>query len=180
MKIGAMNRDQESRSSRVVSGNLREVSNENRERRRGDGSSSSFQDEEALSLHNLDHPGMTLVTLPLIDKSKSVKIALRAKNKLCFIDGMYTPPSSDSPLYGGLKKVDYMIFSWLLNSSYKDISKSFIYANSARDLRLEVEAQFGESNGLMIYQLQQEINATTQGNTYVTQYFFRLKKLWDE
>ena len=73
-----------------------------------------------------------------------------------------------------------MIFSWLLNSICKDISESFIYANSAQDLWLEVEAHFGESNGPMIYQLQREINATIQGNAPITQYFSNLKKLWDE
>ena len=106
MKIGEMNRVQESRSSHLVSRNLKETSNENRERRRGDGSSSSLQDEEALSLHNLNHPGMTLVTTPLTGNnfllwSKYVKIELGAKNKLSFIDGTYTPSSSNSPLYGG-------------------------------------------------------------------------------
>ena len=39
-----------------------------------------------------------------------MKIALGAKNKLCFIDGTYTPPSSNSPLYGGWKKADRVIF----------------------------------------------------------------------
>ena len=109
-----------------------------------------------------------------------MKIALGAKNKLSFIDGTYTPQSLNSPLYGGWKKADCMIFSWLLNSICKDISESFIYANSARDLWLEVEAHFGESNGPMIYQLQREINATIQGNAPITQYFSNLKKLWDE
>ena len=106
MKIWKMNGDQESRSNHVVFGNLKETSDENREIRRGDGSSSSLQDEEVLSLHNSNHPEMTLVTTPLTRNNflswrKYVKIALGAKNKLSFIDGTYTPQSLNSPLYGG-------------------------------------------------------------------------------
>ncbi|KAL0451244.1 UNVERIFIED_CONTAM: hypothetical protein Slati_1102500 [Sesamum latifolium] len=45
---------------------------------------------------------------------------------------------------------------------------------------LELEARFGESNGLMIYQIQHEIASVSQGNMTVTEYYTKIKKLWDE
>ena len=109
-------------------------------------------------LHNSDHPGMILVSTPLrgnnyLSWSRSIQIALGAKTKLSFINGTPTPLEVDSPHFSNWKKVDYMVLSWLLNSISKDISESFIYASSSRDLWLEIESQFGESNGPLMYQI---------------------------
>ena len=73
-----------------------------------------------------------------------------------------------------------MVLSWLLNSISKDISESFIYVDSSRDLWLEVETRFGESNSPAIYQIHREINTSLQGNLSTTQYYSKLKRLWDE
>ena len=72
------------------------------------------------------------------------------------------------------------MLSWLLNSISKDILESFIFANSSRDLWLEIEARFGDCDGPMIYQIHREINDTLQGIMSVAQYYSKLKRLWDE
>ena len=114
---------------------------------------------------------MILVSTPLngsnhLSWSRSIKILVGAKTKLSLIDGSSTPQSEDWPQFANWRKSDYMVLSWLLNSS--------------RDLWLEIEERFGESNGPMIYQIQREINTTTLGDLTVTQYYSRLKKQWDE
>ena len=80
----------------------------------------------------------------------------------------------------GWKKADCLVLSWLLNSISKDILESFIFANSSRDLWLEIEARFGDCNGPMIYQTHREINNTLQGIMSVTQYYSKFKRLCDE
>ena len=50
--------------------------------------------DRSLALHNSDHPGMILVTAPLTGSnyliwSRSMKIALIAKQKLGFVNGKY-------------------------------------------------------------------------------------------
>ena len=108
-----------------------------------------------------------------------MKIVLGEKSKLGFIEGTCETPSSNAPEYVNWKKVDCMIFSWILNSMSKEIAKSFIYADSAKDLWKEVEDRFGESNAPLIYQIQREISATTQGGMSITQCYTKMK-LWDE
>ena len=165
-------------------GNLKENSEERQKRRREE-IDSVLTENEAVMLHNSDHLGMTLVSVPLIGSnylswSRSVKIALGAKMKLSFIDGSATPPEIDLPQFANWKKVDCMMLSWMLNSISKDISESFIYVDSSRDLWLQVETRFGESNSPTIYQIHREINTSSHGNLSVTQYYSKLKRLWDE
>ncbi|KAL0368357.1 UNVERIFIED_CONTAM: hypothetical protein Scaly_1054600 [Sesamum calycinum] len=71
-----------------------------------------------------------------------------------------------------------MVVPWLLSSISKDIVEAFTYTTSARDLWLELEARFGESN--LLNQIQRKISTLTQGDMSVAAYFTKLKILWDE
>ncbi|KAL2246173.1 UNVERIFIED_CONTAM: Retrovirus-related Pol polyprotein from transposon RE2 [Sesamum indicum] len=62
----------------------------------------------------------------------------------------------------------------------KDIAEAFLYAKSARELWLELESRFGESNDPLLYQIQRDIASSSQGNTSIAVYFTKLKRLWDE
>ena len=73
-----------------------------------------------------------------------------------------------------------MLTTWILTSISKDIVEAFLYVSSTRDLWMELEARYGESNGPSIYQLQREIRLIVQGNKSVTNYYTKLKKLWDK
>ena len=73
-------------------------------------------DEDVFHLKKADHPRMILVSVPLIENnflpwSRVVKIALGAKAKSGFIDGIIDPPSQNSTLYACWRKVDYMVLS---------------------------------------------------------------------
>ena len=128
MQIGAGNDRTESRSSQTSTRNSREMNSNNRNQQR-EGSVSDLQDEEAISQHSSDHPGMVLVSVPLtgnnfLSWNRFIRIALGAKIKLCFIDGSCPPPSLDSPQFSGWKKAGCMVLSWLLNSISNDIVES--------------------------------------------------------
>ncbi|KAL0361774.1 UNVERIFIED_CONTAM: hypothetical protein Sradi_3861900 [Sesamum radiatum] len=95
--------------------------------------------QEVLKLHSSDHPGMTLVSVPLNKKnwiawSRSVQIALGAKSKLSFIDGSCAKPVTTGEEHEQWRKTDCMVTSWLLNSISKDIVEAFMYTSSARAL----------------------------------------------
>lgn len=91
-------------------------------------------------LHSLDHPGLVRVSSPLtgdnyLSWSRSMLIALRAKDKLGFIDGKCGKPESESKkTLERWKQVDSMVASWILNAISKTIVEAFIYANSSKDL----------------------------------------------
>lgn len=73
-----------------------------------------------------------------------------------------------------------MVTSWIINSMTKEIVETFIYCTLARKLWLELEEQFGESNGPQIYQILRQIALMEQGNLPVVMYYRKLKKLWEE
>lgn len=117
--------------------------------------------EDPMNLMNADHPGMILVTAVLTEMnfltwSKSMVRALEAKNKLVFVNGSLTQPLT-GPEVARWKRADQMLYSWIVNSMSKEIGDTFIYCSSARQLWIELQEQFGESNGPQIYQVQREI-----------------------
>ncbi|KAJ8763880.1 hypothetical protein K2173_003662 [Erythroxylum novogranatense] len=144
-----------------------------------------MSDEGQVYLQGSDYPGMSLVTVVLngnnfLSWSRSVKIALGAKFKLGFIDGTCPKPSPGFVDYKKWIRTDYMVRSWILNSMSKDIVEAFIYTNSAHELWSDLVERFGESNGPLLYHLQRQISAASQGTMSVAKYFTSLKKLWDE
>lgn len=84
-------------------------------------------------LHPSDHPGMVLVSQKLIGDNfptwrHVVKIALAAKNKLCFVDGSLDKPESPASTVMAWERCSNMVISWLLNSLNPDIANSVSYA----------------------------------------------------
>ena len=128
----------------------------------------------SLSLHNSDHPGMILVPEPLIGSnyltlSRSMKIALIAKQKLGFVNGKCIQPYLNSKNYEQWLGVDNMIISWLLNSISKDIVDAFLYTNTAKELWDELVERYGECNGPLIDQIQRQIASISQGIMTISQ-----------
>ncbi|XP_020549768.1 uncharacterized protein LOC110012027 [Sesamum indicum] len=132
-----------------------------------------------------DQPGMNFVSAPLngnnyLSWARSIKIALGAKHKLGFIDGSNKKPTKSKEAIEAWKRNDYMVVSWILSSIAKEIAEAFLYADSTRDLWVELETRFGDSNGPLLYQIQREIASISQKDMTVAVYFTKLKRLWDE
>ena len=145
----------------------------------------TYNNEDPLGLQSSDHLGMVLVSIPLtgnnyLSWNHSMKIALGAKVKLGFINGKCKMLDEDSLDFEQWNKVDCRVISWILNSISKEIIEDFLHTTSARELWKELEERFGESNGLLLYQVQRELSFISQGSMYVVQYYTKLKKLWDE
>ncbi|KAL2237966.1 UNVERIFIED_CONTAM: hypothetical protein Sindi_0988300 [Sesamum indicum] len=114
---------------------------------------------EKLQLNGSDHPGMVLVSAPLIGNnylnwSFGITRALRAKMKLGFIDGTSIKPNIDNPFSEQWIRMDSMMTTWILNSISKNIVEHFTYTKSSTSLWLDLEQRYGECNGPQLYQLQ--------------------------
>ncbi|XP_058004034.1 uncharacterized protein LOC131180686 [Hevea brasiliensis] len=123
---------------------------------------------EALKLQNSDNPGLSLVSVPLncmnyLTWSRSMVIALCAKDKLGFITGKVEKPPDNFNLFEKWRRVDCMVISWILNSISKELVEYFIYTPSAKDLWNELEQRFGVNNGPLLYNIKREIASFTQG-----------------
>ncbi|PWA68650.1 hypothetical protein CTI12_AA306460 [Artemisia annua] len=86
----------------------------------------------------------------------------------------------NDPNYQRWIRCDYMVTCWTLNSMIAELSESFLYAQSARDLWKELEERYGQSNGPLIYHVERELSKVSQGNSTVAAYFNKLKRFWDE
>ncbi|XP_011101723.1 uncharacterized protein LOC105179789 [Sesamum indicum] len=104
----------------------------------------------------------------------------RAKMMISFINGDGQKPQENTKDIEQWIRTYCMVSSWILNSISKEVVESFMYTNTSRDLWVELENRFGQSNGPLEYQLKKELASTSQGSMTVSTYFARLKKLWEE
>jgi len=136
-------------------------------------------------LHNGDIPGATLVSQQLVGDnyntwSRSMKMALIAKNKFSFIDGTLSKPDASSSDFLPWTRCNNMIVSWILKSVSGEIGTSIVHIDTAEDMWNDLRDRFSQKNGARVFQLQQAISALSQENNSVSSYFNSLKGLWDE
>nr|GFC51990.1 hypothetical protein CTI12_AA401880 [Tanacetum cinerariifolium] len=108
---------------------------------------------DPLHLSSSDHPGMTLTNTSFNGSNfhgwnRNVRMALGAKLKFEFIDGSCPKPGVEVANLQRWIRCDYM----------------------------EIAERYGQSNGLLIYQLERELSKITQGNLTIASYFNKLKK----
>lgn len=113
--------------------------------------------------------------------SKSMLIILEAKNKLGFIDGTITKPSSDDPdLLRLWNRNNSTIVAWIMNSVSKEIATSILYGGTAREIWNDLKDRFQLSNGPRIFNLRREFMNLAQENQSIGIYFTRLKVVHEE
>ena len=108
--------------------------------------------------------------------------ALRAKNKIGFIDGSIKPPSKKekSGDYALWAQSNNMILSWISNSVESHLSKGVVHAQFAYKVWEEFKHQFSQQNTSTIYQIQKQIASLSQGSMTISAYFTELKHLWTQ
>ena len=73
-----------------------------------------------------------------------------------------------------------MVGTWLTNSVSPKLQASIIYKDTALEIWTALRNRFAQSNGPRIYNLQKEIVDLHEGEVSVTNFFTRLKMLWDQ
>ncbi|GJT98495.1 hypothetical protein Tco_1094013 [Tanacetum coccineum] len=101
---------------------------------------------------NQDPNSQNMMNDPL-HLASSTKMALGTKLKLRFIDGSLPKLTVIHNDYQRWVRCDYMVTCWILNSMVAELSESFLYAQSASDLWKELEEQYGQINGPLIYHI---------------------------
>lgn len=109
-----------------------------------------------------------------------MRIALSAKNKLGFIDGSIKSPATTDAKYPVWQRCKNMVLSWIWQSVQGNIAHSILYCKTASAAWRDLEDRFSQGNDSRIYQIRQEIAEHRQGQLSVSDYYTRLKALWDE
>ena len=112
--------------------------------------------------------------------SRLVINALKSKNKLMFVDGPLTQPEINSPEGHAWERCNSMVLAWLHNVIDKGLHGSVAYIDIVEELWSDLKDRYSQSNELCIHQLKRNIALTNQDTLSVTEYFTKLKMLWDE
>lgn len=136
-------------------------------------------------IHPCDSTGMQLIYVVLTESNynqwqRSMSIALSSKLKSGFIDGTHVKPSTKSPLFSHWMRCNDMVTSWLLNSVSVDIRNSIVYITTAREIWLDLEVRYAQSNVPKLFNLRKELSHLEQGSLSVSIYFTRFRTLSDE
>lgn len=141
---------------------------------------------DPLYVHSSETPGTNLINDQLIGVenyfiwSRAMLIALRAKNKIGLIDGSCRRPPIGIQTSLQWERCNVMVLSWLMNTVLKKIYGGLVYTSDASMVWTDLKEQFDKVNSSRIFSLHREIGRLTQGNTTVSAYYCKLKKLWDE
>jgi hypothetical protein len=136
-------------------------------------------------LHPNENPALVLVT-PLLNGgnyhswSRSMTVALRSKNKIQFINGSLPRPNDEDRDSLAWDRCNTMLMSWLNNSVELEIAQSVLWMENASEIWKELKDRFYQGDVFRISDLQEEICTLKQGDSSVSSYYTKLKKLWQE
>ena len=97
-----------------------------------------------------------------------------------FVDGTLIKPDVSTPEGHTWERCNSMVIVWLHNVIDKSLPGSIAYAETAEELWSDLKDRYSQSSEIRIHQLTREITLANQGNQMATEYFTKLKTLWDE
>ncbi|KAK5838374.1 hypothetical protein PVK06_007103 [Gossypium arboreum] len=130
-----------------------------------DPSKSAIDFNHPLFLHPSDTPGTLLVSHQLLGVknynvwSRTMKIALLAKNKLRFVDGTCSKGSFPDKMGYQWEWCNAIMLSWILNTVNKKLSAVIVFASSATAVWNDLGERFHKIDGSRIYFLHREITS---------------------
>ncbi|KAL2942085.1 Retrovirus-related Pol polyprotein from transposon RE1 [Bienertia sinuspersici] len=112
--------------------------------------------------------------------SRSVKLSLRAKNKMGFVVGTLKQPNRNSKEYPKWLRNDHMVRCWLFRSMKEEIANDFCLVESAQQFWEQLHEMYSHSRAPLLYQLKRDLGKIEQGEMSVAEYYGKLRKYWDE
>ncbi|PKI70924.1 hypothetical protein CRG98_008657 [Punica granatum] len=85
--------------------------------------------------------------------SRLMRMALRAKNKVCFIDGTLPEPADGDPSKPLWVMANSLVVTWMINSLEKELQPSIACIENALILWEDLRQRFAQGNETRIYQL---------------------------
>lgn len=146
-------------------------------------SSNNVDTEIPYYTHSSDNPGQTLVSDVLTGINNynpwvlAMTMALRGKNKFCFVDGSLPMPSSTHKDYDRCTRVNNMVLSWILNSIDRSLAHTVLYGTSAASVWADLKSRLSSNTGPRIYELEKNISTLQQQDSSISQYFNLIRTL---
>ncbi|XP_074341903.1 uncharacterized protein LOC141679300 [Apium graveolens] len=110
---------------------------------------------------------------------RSMMLTLFAKNKLGFVNGTICAPDVSSPDYKAWERCNDLVISWLLYNLDDNIARSVLFLKTARAIWKDLEKQFGYISMPQISSLEHKLAELNQGQQFVSDFYTKLKTIWD-
>lgn len=107
--------------------------------------------------------------------SRLMMNALKAKNKLGFVNGKLKKPNAGAIEEDAWERCNSMVTGWLYNVIDKNLYGSISFANSARDIWRDLEERYCPGNAIRIHQIKTEITLLGQGNLHCHRVFHKIE-----
>jgi len=112
-----------------------------------------------------------------------VRTALKAKNKLGFIDGTLTKPAEkegDNSKLQAWEMANSMTASWILNVIDPKLRTSVAYADTAKTMWETLKKRYAIASAPKIHQLKANIANCKQGGLSIVEFYSKITDLWIE
>ncbi|XP_038699638.1 uncharacterized protein LOC119996929 [Tripterygium wilfordii] len=109
-----------------------------------------------------------------------LETALKARNKMCFVDGSLKAPEENDPSFQDWEQCDNLVKTWINNCLSVDIQISVSTSKTANELWTNLKNRYSSANPTRDFELVRAISTIKQGSSSVTEYYARIKALWDE
>ncbi|XP_075087492.1 uncharacterized protein LOC142169523 [Nicotiana tabacum] len=139
-----------------------------------------------LFLQASDAPGLVLVPIKLTGPknyalwSRAMKLALRGKGKLGFMDESCVKSTYRGELAEQWKKYNAIVLSWIGSTIAVELMPSIVFASNAKKVWSDFKEKFDRCSLTKIYHLWIEIASLKQGTDSVTSYYTKISDLWSE
>ncbi|GJS89525.1 ribonuclease H-like domain-containing protein [Tanacetum coccineum] len=149
---------------------------------------SSLDVGNPLHLQTNDSNSRPLINLKLTGSenyrvwANAMKIALQARNKMCYVDGTCTKAAyvTSVSLSNQWERCNAVVLSWLLISISNDLYLSQVYSENAAKVWKELKETYDKLDGSILFNLTMKINNFKQNGLPVSEYYHKLNSLWRE
>ncbi|XP_074343463.1 uncharacterized protein LOC141682654 [Apium graveolens] len=109
----------------------------------------------------------------------SMILTLSTKNKLRFVDGSIEVPDITSDEYKYWERCNNLFISWIIVNLDDTIAKSVLFLQTTREIWQDLDDRFGYTSMAQVYSLEQQFLDINQGTDIVSEFFTKIKTIWD-
>lgn len=109
-----------------------------------------------------------------------MEINLSIKRKLGFVTGAISRPDDDPTKADQWDTCNHVVTSWILNAVVEPIKKSVLFIGLASEIWPTLERRLSISNSARKYQLNKDIYSLKQNGSSVSEYYTKMRALWEE
>ncbi|KAK1406225.1 hypothetical protein QVD17_41514 [Tagetes erecta] len=141
---------------------------------------------DPLYLHASDSSSLTIVNIKLKGTenymvwANAVKLALRAKNKMGFIDKTCIKSKTDKVLENQWDRCNSVVLTWLLNYVSEELYVGQVYSELASEVWEDLKETYDRVDGSVMFGLYQKINSVTKNGSTVSDYYHRINTMWKQ